>query len=52
MNRVGLTFEGDKFIFDETVSTPTFNLMTSKLHWNSVISTPGANYIVVEVGDF
>ena len=52
MNRVGLTFEGDKFIFDETVSTPTFNLMTSKLHWNSVIATPGTKYLVVYVKNF
>ena len=34
------------------VSNPTSNLTTSKLHWNSVISTPGSRYLVVDVKNF
>ena len=48
MHRVKLTVGGDKLTFDGPVSTPTFDLTTSKLHWNSVILTPGSTYLVVE----
>ena len=51
-NRVLLTVGGDKLIFYGPVSTPTSDLTTSKLHWYSVISTPGAKYLVVNVKNF
>ena len=47
-----LTVGGDKLNFDGPVSTPTSDLTASKLHWNSVISTPGPNYLVVDVKNF
>ena len=43
-----LTVGGDKVKFDGPVYTPTSDLTTSKLHWNSVISTPGAKYLVFD----
>ena len=47
MHIVRLTVVGDKLTFYVPVFNPTSNLMTSKLHWNSVISTSGAKYTVV-----
>ena len=38
----------ENLTFDEPVSTPIVDLTTSKLHWNSVISTPGAKYLVFD----
>ena len=43
---------GDKLKFDGPVSTLTSNLITSKIHWNSVISTPSAKYLVVGIKNF
>ena len=43
---------GDKIIFYGPVSTPTSYLTTSKLHWNSIILTPGAKYLVVDAKNF
>ena len=48
-HRVQLTVEGEKLTFDGPVYTPTSDLTASKLHWNSVISTPGYKYLVVDV---
>ena len=47
-----LTLGGDKLTFDGPVSTPTSYLSTSKLHWNSVISTLGSKYLVVDIKNF
>ena len=52
MHRVRLTVGGDKLTFDGPVSTPTSDLTTSKMHWNSVILTPGSKYLVVDVKNF
>ena len=52
MHIVQLTAEGEKITFGGPLSTPTSDLTTSKLHWNSVISTPGAKYHVVDVNNF
>ena len=52
MHIVRLTVGGDKRTFDGPVSTPTSDLMTSKLHWNSIISNPDAKYLVVDVKNF
>ena len=49
---VWLTLGGDKFTFDRSVFTPKSKLTTSKLHWNSVISTPGAKYLMLDVNNF
>ena len=52
MHRVKLTVGGDKLTFDGPVFTPKSDLTTSKLHWNSVILTPGSKYLVVNVKNF
>ena len=49
---VQLTVGGYKLNFDGPFSTPIENLTTSKLHWNSIISTPGAKYLVVDINNF
>ena len=43
---------GDILTFDIPVSTPTSDLTTSKFHWDSVISTPGSRYLLVDVKNF
>ena len=47
-----LTVGGDKLKFYRPVSPPTSYLATSKLYCNSVISTPGTNYLVVDINNF
>ena len=47
-----LNVVGERIKFDGPVSTPIYNLTTSKLHWKSVISTPGSKYLVVDVKNF
>ena len=51
-HRVPLKLGGDKLTFDGLVSSPTYDLTTSKLHRNSVISTTGTKYLVVDVKNF
>ena len=34
------------------VSTPTADLPTIKLLWNSVLSTPGARYMTLDISNF
>ena len=52
MPRVRLTLGGDKLTFEGPVFNPKSDLATSKLHWNSVILTPGAKYLVVDIRKF
>ena len=52
IHRVKLTVGGDKLISDGPVSTPTSDLTNSKIHRNTIISTPGAKYPVVDVNKF
>ena len=52
MHIVQITVVGDKLTFEGPVSTPTSELTASKLCWNSVISTPGVKYLVVDVKNF
>ena len=47
-----LTVGGDILTFDIPVSAPTSNITTSKLHWGSVILTPGSRYLVFDVKNF
>ena len=41
-----------KITFDVPLSTPIYDLTTSKLHWNIAISNPGNKYLVVGVNNF
>ena len=47
-----LTVGGDKINYPYGVSTPTVDLTTIKLLWNSTISTPGANFYIMDVKYF
>jgi hypothetical protein len=49
---VRLTVGGNLIRYDGDVSTRSADLTTSKCLWNSVISTPGANYVCLDVKNF
>ena len=50
--RVRWTVGGNKIDYPGDVSTPTADLTTTKLLWNSVISTPGARYMCIDIKDY
>jgi hypothetical protein len=52
MYRIRFTAGGDKIIYLGKVSTPTADLPTVKLHLNSVLSTPGAKYMSIDIKNF
>ena len=51
-NRTRLTMGGDKINVPMDCGTPTANLLTVKLLLNSVISTPGAKFLGLDLKDF
>ena len=52
IRRVKITVKGLNITFYGSVSTPTSNLTTYKLHCNIFLSTPGSKYLVVDVNKF
>jgi hypothetical protein len=50
--RTRLTVGGNLINYPFEVSTPTADLTTAKLLFNSVISTPGAKFLVTDIKDF
>ena len=48
-NRVRITAGGNLIQYPYELTTRTANLPTSKILWNSVISTPGARYMCVDI---
>ena len=52
MNRSRLTVEGDKIIFEGDCSTPTANLLTMKFLMDSIVSTPEAIFLGLDLKDF
>jgi hypothetical protein len=52
IHRVRLTVGGNLNRYDRDVSTRSADLTTSKCLWNSVISTPGANSMCMDVKNF
>ena len=42
----------DHIEYPETVSTPTADIVTTKLIINSVLSTPNARFMTVDIGNF
>ena len=48
-NRVRITVGGTLIEYSGIVKTETADLTTSKIHWNSTISTPGAKYMCADV---
>ena len=51
-HRVRLTAGGNVIIYNGTTSTPTAAIPTIKTHWNSVVSTPNAKYLTLDIKDF
>jgi hypothetical protein len=51
-HRTRLTAGGDRINYLEDVGTPTADTTLFKIHANSIISTPGARCIMVEIKDF
>ena len=47
-----LTVGGDRIVFLYNVRTPTADLPTIKMLWNSVLSTPGARYMTLDISNF
>ena len=52
MNACELRWGGDKVNYPDEVSTPTANLLLVKSHLNSVISTPSAKYLILDISNF
>ena len=52
VNRTRLTFGGNNLSVDYDCGTPTADLLTVKLLLNSVISTPGAKFMTLDIKDF
>ena len=52
VNRTRLTFGGNNLTVPTDCGTPTTDLLTVKLLLNSVISTPGASFVALDLKDF
>ena len=50
--RVRLTYGGDKSDYPFEVSTQTVDITTFKMHINSIISTPGAKHMTLDLKNF
>jgi hypothetical protein len=50
--RVRCTVGGDRITYPGKVSTPTAELTTIKLMLNSVVSTPDAKFMTIDISDF
>ena len=51
-HRSRMTVGGDSIVCLYNVSTPTADLPTIKMLWNSVLSTPGARYMTLDISNF
>ena len=52
INRVRLTACGDNLEYPDVTSTDVASLTTTKIHLNSVVSTPTSKYITSDIKDF
>ena len=50
--RIRCTVGGDKIYYDGPVGTPTADLTTVKCLLSSVVSTPGAKFMTIDISDF
>jgi hypothetical protein len=48
-HRIRITARGNLITYPGELSTRTANLSTSKLMWNSVLSTKGAQYMCLDI---
>ena len=51
-NRVRLTAGGNLINYPGELTTRTADLTTTKILWNSVVSTPGARYLCIDIKNF
>ena len=51
-NRFRITAEGNLIKYAGELTTRTADLTTAKMLWNSVISTDGAKFMGLDIGDF
>ena len=51
-NRVRITVGGNLINYEGELTTRTADLVTSKILWNSTLSTPGARYMCADVKNF
>jgi hypothetical protein len=51
-NRVRITVGGNLIDYPGELTTNTADLVTSKILWNSVLSTPDAKYMTVDIKNF
>jgi hypothetical protein len=51
-NRARITVGGNLIDYARELTTRTADLTTTKILWNSTLSTPGARYSTVDVGNF
>ena len=51
-NRVRITVGGNLIDYPGELATNTADLITSKILWNSVLSTPEARYMTVDIKNF
>ncbi len=51
-NRTRLVAEGNRVHYPGDAGTPTTNLLTVKLLLNSIISTPNAKFMTMDIKDF
>lgn len=52
VQRTRLTVGGDRINYPDEVGTPTADLLLVKTHLNSVISTPNARYMTIDISNF
>ena len=48
-NRIRITAMGNLITYDGELSVRTADINTVKLHWNSVVSTPNARYMCLDI---
>ena len=51
-HRIRITAGGNLIKYDGNASVRTADLDTAKLHWNSVVSTPNARYMCLDIKNF
>ena len=50
--RTRITMGGNLINYPDNCGTPTADLLTIKLMFNSIISTPGAKFMTIDIKDF
>jgi hypothetical protein len=50
--QIRITDGGNLINYPSKLTTRTADMTTAKLHWNSVLSTPNARYMCLDIGNF